>query len=245
MQSYLSSGDRVTRALAAGETATSGELFSSGGFVGIAQADGDGDDGDSVVFLTRGIFTLTKTAAASAFVVGQPVYADGGDADVSHTALGPLIGYCVEAVAAAAADVDVMLAAAVAPGVKRTSVIELDVDTGIAIGVTSVATNIPAGARIVKAWYSVETTFTSATDAATISIGIETDDVAGILAAVAINDGSNPFDAGAFLDGIQTGEMADASEATAAAGRDIDFTVAVEALTAGRLQLFLEWMVLA
>ena len=85
-------------------------------------------------------------------------------------------------------------------------------------------------------------TFTSATDAATISLGIASDDVAGLLAAVAISTGT-PFDAG-MQDGIQTAVAATASEKTTAATRTIDAVVAVESLTAGVLVVILEYVVL-
>src|SRR3990167_11392123 len=49
---------------------------------------------------------------------------------------------------------------------------------------------LPSGAIVVRSWYEVITTFTSASDAATISIGYPTDDVAGIVAAIAISDGA-------------------------------------------------------
>lgn len=122
-------------------------------------------------------------------------------------------------------------------GVNRYE-LDFDVDGG-AIGAISLrGADIPDNSRVVRSFYIVGTTFTSATDAATISIGLPTDDAAGIVAATAISGGGNIWDAGAH-EGIQTGTAATFSEKTTAA-RTPTATIAVEALTAGKLDLFLE-----
>jgi len=100
---------------------------------------------------------------------------------------------------------------------------------------------LPDNSRIIHAFYEVITTFTSATDAATISLGIPTDDVAGIKAAIAISNGANPYDAGAFAATIQDDTVTNQSEKTTAA-RTIQATVAVEALTAGKLMLWVKYI---
>ena len=105
----------------------------------------------------------------------------------------------------------------------------------------SMAEVLPDNAVVVRGYYRVTTTFTSAADTATISIGIPTDDVAGFVAAIAINDGSNPWDAG-WHEMIQTGTAASFSEA-ATAQRAINITVAVQALTAGKLIGWLEYVI--
>lgn len=110
------------------------------------------------------------------------------------------------------------------------------------IAAHAVAETLPNNAVVVRAYYNTATTFTSATDAATISIGIPTDDAAGIKAAVAISDGTNPYDAGWF-ECIQDGTAAAFSNACTAE-RAITFTVAVEALTAGKLTLFCEYVII-
>lgn len=96
----------------------------------------------------------------------------------------------------------------------------------------------PVGFFVTRAYYKVQTTFTSATDAATIAIGFLVDDVAGIKAAVAISNGANPWDAG-NVEGIQTGTAANFGEVLTAA-RQVCFTTGVEVLTAGRLTLYIE-----
>lgn len=98
---------------------------------------------------------------------------------------------------------------------------------------------LPDNTRVWDGYYEVITTFTSATDAGTISLDIATDDVAGIFAATAISSGTT-WDAAAPKAIIQVGTIAAISEKTnSAAGRAVQATVAVEALTAGKVYLVL------
>lgn len=114
---------------------------------------------------------------------------------------------------------------------------------GGAIGtITLRGTKLPKGARITRAWYEVQTTFTSATDAATIAIGIPTDDATGIVGATAISAGGNVWDAG-LHEAIQTGTAATMSEKTTAE-RALTATIAVEVLTAGKFVLVYEYDIL-
>jgi len=108
------------------------------------------------------------------------------------------------------------------------------------IGAHFVGPEIPKGARITRAFYIVTTTFTSAADTATIGLGFDTDDADGIVAAIAINNGGNPWDAGNH-EGIQDGAAANFGEALTA-DRQIEVNVAVQAITAGRLALFLDYV---
>ena len=104
-----------------------------------------------------------------------------------------------------------------------------------------VGPTLPDNAYVTKAWYEVTSTFTSATDAATIGIGFNTDDAAGIFAATAISTGTT-WDAAGPVDCIQDGAAANMGEQLTAA-RQVEFLVAVEDLTAGNLQLFVEYVV--
>lgn len=109
---------------------------------------------------------------------------------------------------------------------------------------TGAPVTFPIGTRITRAWYEVTTTFTSAgSDAGTISLGVPTDDAAGIVAAIAISDVSNPWDAG-LHEGIQTGTATNFGEKFTAA-RSIVATVATQSLTAGVLQLVVEYTVIS
>ena len=107
--------------------------------------------------------------------------------------------------------------------------------------VTGVDVVLPANAIVTDGFYAVTTTFTSATDAATISLGIATNDVAGLKAAIAISNGANPYDAGNKVI-IQDGAIANFSEITTAE-RKLEAIVAVEALTAGVLLLNLKYVI--
>ncbi len=100
---------------------------------------------------------------------------------------------------------------------------------------------LPDNAIITRTWYENLTTFTSATDAATIALGADTDAEAGIKAAVAISNGANAWDAG-IVEGIQTG-VASNFMTKLTAQRELCATVAVEALTAGKLRMYCEYVV--
>lgn len=115
------------------------------------------------------------------------------------------------------------------------------VDGGTA-GSHGLGVTLPDNAVVVRSWYTVLTTFTSADDSATIAISIPTDDVAGIVAATAISADGTPWDAG-HHEGIQVGTAATFSEQTTAA-RELTLTIGVQDLTAGKLILFCEYVVL-
>ena len=112
-----------------------------------------------------------------------------------------------------------------------------DATGGKAIGTHYLGVTIPDNSVLVRAYYDVVTTFTSATDAGTIALACLADD--DILAAVAISDGGNPYDAG-LQEGIQDGTMANAVKLTS--DKQLYVKVAVEALTAGKLVLFVEYV---
>jgi hypothetical protein len=110
------------------------------------------------------------------------------------------------------------------------------------IGAHGLSVYLPDNAVIVRSWYEVATTFTSATDAGTIAIGTPTDGAAaGIKAAVAISNGANPYDAG-NIEGLQVGTAA-SYHVKLTAERELTATVAVEALTAGKLTLFVDYVI--
>lgn len=105
------------------------------------------------------------------------------------------------------------------------------------IGAHLFGPKLPDNFTVLRAWYEVLTTFTSAADTATIALGIETDDVAGIVAATAIATVGDIWDAG-WQDTIQDGSAATTfANKTAAAKRQFQLDVAVQALTAGKLVL--------
>jgi len=117
---------------------------------------------------------------------------------------------------------------------------------------------LPKNSIVLRAWYDVITTFTSAgADAGTIKLGVAGADAA-FVAAIAISDGTNPWDAG--IHGALPGHPAlgaDAAHDTAlevaalfagtafknTAEVELVATVATQNLTAGKLNLFVEYLI--
>lgn len=126
-----------------------------------------------------------------------------------------------------------VLADATVPGpfVARVyrAVYDFSVDGG-AQGAISLddADELPSGYLVFGFTYNVITTCTSATDAATVSLTIPTD--GDLIAAVAISNAANPWDAGAHA----AGQYNRAAVTTAA--RTPQVTVATEDLTAGKIE---------
>lgn len=101
--------------------------------------------------------------------------------------------------------------------------------------------DLPDNAVITRSWYEVVTTFTSSGDVASVGLGIASDDAQGIAAFTLISSSGNEWDAG-YHEGIQTGTAANFSTKTTDA-RAVTFSIASsEDLTAGKLVLFLEYV---
>lgn len=101
---------------------------------------------------------------------------------------------------------------------------------------------LPDNAIINNAWYEVTTTFTSATDAATIALGVATDDATGIEGATAISAMGNIWDAGVHDTDVDSSTASTYTTKTTAA-RNLVMTLAVEAVTAGALVLHIDYSV--
>lgn len=117
---------------------------------------------------------------------------------------------------------------------------------------------IPDNAVITRAWYDVVTTFTSAgADAGTIALHVQSAD--DLVAAIAISDGTNVYDAGmhgTLIAGTTTlseaapntrTQIVNAADIAAGfikttAERQLTVTVAGQALTAGKLVLYVEYV---
>ena len=114
---------------------------------------------------------------------------------------------------------------------------------------------LPINAIITDAWTDVKTAFTSATSAATIAI--QSNAANDLVTGIAINSGSSRWGTG--LGGCLAGSYAEATvagdsallDAARRAGsmmkltaeREIIVVVGVEALTAGKMAIFVEYMV--
>jgi len=119
---------------------------------------------------------------------------------------------------------------------KYSVLYDFDIHTG-ATG-TYVLGKIPLQATVTRSWYSVVTTATSATDAGTMALGTNGDPNA-FVTATAISGASNIWDAG-LHEGIQDGAVANMTTPFGAV-LDIQAAIAVEAWTAGKIWLHLEW----
>lgn len=116
---------------------------------------------------------------------------------------------------------------------------DFDVNGGVA-GDIGLGVSLPVNAVIVRSWYTVLTPFTSDDSTATVALSIPVDDVEGIAAAAALS--ANNYTAG-HHEGIQTGTAANFSEQTTE-DRELTLTIGVQDLTAGKLILFCEYVVL-
>lgn len=98
---------------------------------------------------------------------------------------------------------------------------------------------IPAGAIITNTMYDVTTTFTSATDAATISFGLAGSATA-FKAATAISTGTTYDDVTNLVAGTPV-SAATAVKVTSSAS--VIAVIAIEALTAGKLDWYIEYYI--
>lgn len=123
--------------------------------------------------------------------------------------------------------------------VQRFSVAYSDLTDGTAV---LFGTAIPDNAIITRAWYDVTTTFVGDTDdGSTLKFGLEDQDN-DVVAAAAISAVGNPWDAGQ-AEGIQDGAAANMIKLTAARQLACTWTSNTDsALTAGALDMFVEWV---
>ncbi len=123
---------------------------------------------------------------------------------------------------------------------KRTAKAIYNLAAGFGTGAHTLGVTIPTKAFVTGMWYWVETTFTSATDAATIAISIQGAD--DCVSAIAISDGSNPWDTTSTpVEGIPKIEDTSTWLATSQA-RLITVTTAVETLTDGVMHIYVDYI---
>lgn len=113
---------------------------------------------------------------------------------------------------------------------------------------------VPTKAIVTKVWFDVITTFASASaDAGTIAVHLQSAN--DVVAAIAISDASNVWDAGirgskigvvAISGDAETALVATAADAAnmlkMTAEREITVTVGGQALTAGKMNVFVEYV---
>lgn len=112
-----------------------------------------------------------------------------------------------------------------------------DATDGVAAGAHTLTELIPANAYIIQSWYEVLTGFTGSIGA-TIALGIETDDVAGLLAPTLLAAGWTGTGVKA---GIQDGAVANFSQKTTAE-RTLEVNV-TGSLTGGRARIHVQYIV--
>jgi hypothetical protein len=98
---------------------------------------------------------------------------------------------------------------------------------------------IPAGAIITNTMYDCPTTFTSATDAATISFGL-TSAATAFKAATAISTGTTYDDVTNLVAGTP---ISAATAVKTTTNQEVIAVVAVEALTAGKIDWYIEYYI--
>lgn len=122
----------------------------------------------------------------------------------------------------------------------------LKCEFGTASGVTAAGAykigTLPNGATITQAWIDVDTTFESATDAATIALGY-TGAAGAFDAAVAISAVGDYWDAAAPRVSDVAADGAVGNFVVVSADVEVLATVAVETLTAGKGYLYIEYVV--
>lgn len=105
---------------------------------------------------------------------------------------------------------------------------------GGVVGDITLSAAVPAGCVVLDGIIDVITTFTSAASTATVALKVEAAN--DIVSAIAINDGSSPWNAGR-KNIVPSGSAANGKKATAA--RSVVMTIGVQALTAGKMRGFL------
>ena len=186
----------------------------------------------------------TPTAPASIALADAHILvgdALGAAADVAVTGDVTISNTGVTAIGAAKVLETMLPAPSVAGlGAKRIAKAIYNTAAGFGTGAHTLGVTIPTKAFVTGMWYWVETTFTSATDAATLAISIQ--GANDCVSAVAISDGSNPWDTTTKpVEGIPVLETTSSWLATSAA-RAITVTTAVETITAGVMHVWVEYI---
>ncbi len=222
-----------------------------------------GSAGDLRINVKRGIFKFvnSSTAAVDADDIGKECYVEDNQT-VAEMATGAIRAGIVVGLddSAASVWVDTRGAAPLNSGRLAKHFVRAVFDPSATAGDRTIAAHtfglyIPNGAIITGFFYQVNTTFTSATDAATVAFSVEAAN--DLLAAIAISDASNVLDAGihagkpgfpnfgadaAHDSQVEVAALFAATYVATTAARLVTATVAVEALTAGKATLFIEYV---
>ncbi len=205
----------------------------------IVVPDATVSSGAEASLIAQGQFRFPKVSAAIAssvhgaaetITLGMGMFWDATNGVATQKAIGPYLGVATKAASSSAAYVEVLVDIGTQlPGLRVVMAV-LDQTLNSSIDTHSLpGASVPQGWMAIAYGYRVITTFTSATDAATIALGLATQDDDCFKTALAISNGANPWDAGA------TGFVTAATPVFTTGTRAITAKVAVEALTAGKL----------
>lgn len=168
----------------------------------------------------------------------RPIVAPEFIGEVTGDVTGNVTGDVTGSVEVESAEAIVVDPNATVEGLDQTIKVEFDAATINTIGTHDLGVTLPDNAVILDGMVDVITTFTSATDAATIALQAEAAN--DLVTAIAISDVSNPWDAG--LKAIKPlGTAATAIKTTAA--KMLKVVIGAEDLTAGKLVLILRYVV--
>jgi len=236
MNNYKGEIDTLT--LSPGVALTSGGVYDIGsGVLGVAVATTASTDPAAVQM--EGVFRVSKVSgaiastihtAAEAWSASQIIYWDQTNSVATTKAVGSRMGIARDAAASGDAYGYVVMDALNTPQapIVVTAVLRQSLNSTIGTH-TLPGGKIPSGYVPISYMYYVNTTFTSATDAATIALGVETDDTDALKAATAISSGTTWDATGAPIVAAPAAGVKTADE------RSLVAVIAVEALTAGVL----------
>lgn len=220
------------------------KLSATSGYVEYADGDNPGIGftlapaalGEQVSVQLRSFNGTVQLEAAGAIALGGDVYgaADGKIEDVVGS---NLIGIALQAATAAA---DVIEVLPVGASVKKTALAVYDFAVhGGSIGAIGLGVTLPNKAVITGGFVDVITTCTTASaDAGTMAL--HANSAGDLVAAIAVSDASNPWDAGRH-DIIPDNTGSTAVKLTAA--RELTATIATQAFTAGKFVLSVDYVV--
>lgn len=199
---------------------------------------------------TTNIGTNTTDISAIQTLADGKVYIGDVSNEVAEKTLSGDITMTREGVTAIGAGkvTEAMLAVPTADGLNAGRIARVTYDfatDGGAISTIGLGVTIPDNALIRRAWYEVITTFTSATDAATIALNIPTD--GDLIDAIAISAGTNVWDEG-LHDIVNAANVAEDVDAPTGylkltGAREVSLVIAVEAVTAGKAIFFIDYVV--
>ena len=233
-------GDGELVNLTAGASVDSGTLAVLPGSQRPALSIAAADSGAAMAVATRGHIRYAKVSAAIAdtvhtaaesFAVGDNVYLDATADRATRKAMGPLLGWATKNAASGDAYVEINIVDP-KPASQIDIVAILDASLNSSIGThTLPGGTIPHGYVVKGYTYEPLVTFTSASDAATIALGVETQDDDCLKTATAISSGTT-------WDAVSPATPVQASAAAVirtTAARKLTAKIAVEELTAGRM----------